>query len=119
MMEAIITALIAAAATITVAAIEAKASRRRKQEDERHAQLVRLDHDRTERDEAIMLGMKAMLRGQIINFYDQHHNQSKPLSVERKKELDEMYAAYHALGGNGTISQMYKNLKDSDIWIVR
>ena len=118
-MEAIITALIAAAATITVAVIEAKASRRRKQEDERHAQLVRLDHERTERDDAIALGMKAMLRGQIINFYDQYHNQSKPLSVERKKELDEMYAAYHALGGNGTISQMYKNLKDSDIWIVR
>lgn len=118
-METVLTAIIAAAATIAVAIIEAKASRRRKQEDERHAELVKLDHERTVRDEAMMLGMKALLRGQIVNFYDAHHNQSKPLSVERKRELDEMYSAYHLLGGNGTITQMYDELKNSDIWIVR
>ena len=30
-----------------------------------------------------------------------------------------MYAAYHALGGNGTITGMYRELEDSDIWIAR
>lgn len=118
-METIVTALIAAVATITVAVIEAKASRRRKQEDERHAQLVKLDEERTARDEAMMLGMQSLLRGQIVDFYDKYHNQSKHLTVERKRELDEMYTAYHALGGNGTITGLYEELKNSDIWIVR
>lgn len=118
-METIITALIAAVATIAVAVIEAKASRRRKQEDERHAQLVKLDEERTARDEAMMLGMQSLLRGQIVDFYDKYHNRKSPISVERKRELDEMYAAYHSLGGNGTITQMYEELKNSDIWIVR
>ena len=65
------------------------------------------------------LGMKALLRGQIVNFYDTYHNQERPLSVERRRELDEMYTAYHALGGNGTVTAMYEELKASDIWIVR
>lgn len=118
-METIITALIAAVATITVAVIEAKASRRRKQEDERHEQLVKMDEERANRDEAMMLGMKALLRGQIVDFYYTYHNQSRHISLERKRELDEMYTAYHALGGNGTITQMYDELKSSDIWIER
>ena len=118
-METIITALIAAAAAVTVAVIEAKAARRRKEEDERHAQLVTLETERTTRAEAMALGMKALLRAQIVNFYDTYHNQERPLSVERRRELDEMYTAYHALGGNGTVTAMYEELKASDIWIVR
>ncbi len=118
-METVLTSIIAAAAAITVAVIEAKASKRRKQEDERHEQLMKAETDRIIKEDAMALGMKALLRSQIVSFYDMYHNQERPLSVERKKELDEMYEAYHALGGNGTISTMYKELENADIWIVR
>lgn len=118
-MESVLTALIAAAAAITVAVIEAKAARRRRQEDERHAQLVKLDEERTVRDEAMALGMKALLRARIVDCYDRYHNQEKPLTVERKREIDEMYEAYHGLGGNGTITALYNELRDSDVWIAR
>lgn len=118
-MEAVLTAIIAAVAAITVAVIETRASKRRKQDDERHELIMQLEKERQIRDDAIALGIKALLRSSIVNFYDAHHNQGKPLSVERKRELDEMYAAYHQLGGNGTITAMYEELKDSDIWIVR
>lgn len=118
-MESVLTALIAAAAAITVAVIEAKASRRRKQEDERHAELVKLDEERTARDEAIALGVKAILRSRIVDYYDRYHNEKRPLTVERKREIDEMYTAYHMLGGNGTITALYEELRDSDVWIAR
>ena len=118
-MEAVMTALIAAAAAITVAVIETRAAKRRKQDDERHEMIMQMEHDRNERDDAMALGIKALLRSNIVNFYDAHHNQGKPLSVERRRELDEMYEAYHQLHGNGTITAMYDELKDSDIWIVR
>lgn len=118
-METVICAVIAGLAAVAVAIIETRAARRRKQDDERHETLMQLERERSDRDDAIALGIKALLRSSIVNFYDAHHNQGKPLSVERKRELDEMYAAYHALGGNGTITQMYEEMKDSDIWIVR
>lgn len=118
-METILTALIAGIATITVAVIETRAARRRKEDEERHQTLMMLEKERSERDDAMALGIKALLRGQIVSFYDRYHNEKRPLSVERRRELDEMYAAYHALGGNGTVTAMYDELKESDIWIVR
>lgn len=118
-METILTAVIAGLAAVAVAVIETRAARRRREDDERHEEIMRLEKERAERDSAIALGVKALLRGRIIDFYDAHHNQSKPLSVERKRELDEMYTAYHSLGGNDTITALYNEIKDSDIWIVR
>ena len=119
MLETILTALIAGAATVTVAIIETRAVRRRKEDEERHQTLMALEKERSERDDAIALGMKALLRGRIVDCYDRYHNQSKPLTVERKRELDEMYEAYHNLGGNGTITGMYREMEDSDLWIAR
>jgi len=118
-METVICAVIAGLAAVAVAIIETRAARRRKEDDERHETLMRLERERSERDNAIALGVKALLRGRIIDFYDKHHNERKPLSVERKRELDEMYTAYHSLGGNDTITALYNELKESDIWIVR
>ena len=118
-METVICAVIAGLAAVLVAVIETRASKRRKEDDERHAELMQMERDRTEKDAAIALGIKALLRGRIIDYYDAHHNQERPLSVERKRELDEMYTAYHSLGGNDTITALYNELKDSDIWIVR
>lgn len=118
-METVLCAVIAGLAAVAVAIIETRAARRRKEDDERHELLMRLERERSARDDAIALGMKALLRSSIVNFYDKYHNQGKSLTVERKRELDEMYSAYHALGGNGTITGMYRELEDSDIWIAR
>lgn len=118
-METVICAVIAGLAAVAVAIIETRAARRRKEDDERHETLMRLERERSDRDNAIALGMKALLRGRIIDYYDRFHNEKKPLSVERRRELDEMYTAYHGLGGNDTITALYNELKESDIWIVR
>lgn len=73
---------------------------------------------RKNHDKAMEQGMRAIMRKQIVDAYDYYHNQDHRLTVERKSEIDEMYAAYHALGGNGTITHMYNEI-DNDLWIER
>lgn len=73
---------------------------------------------RRSHDDAMEQGMRAMLRKQIVDAYDLYHNQHRRLTVERKREIDEMFSAYTALGGNGTIADMYHEI-DDDVWIER
>ena len=71
------------------------------------------------RDDAIEQGLRVLLGKTLIDSYDLYHNQERKLTVERKREIDEAYKAYHALGGNGTITALYKDLTESAVWIER
>ena len=71
------------------------------------------------KDEAISQGLRVLLSSKIVDAYDSYVNQEKHLTVERKREIDSAYAAYHALGGNGTITALYEELRESSIWIER
>lgn len=62
------------------------------------------------RDEALYTGMKVLLRATLTDAYEHHVTEGKPLSLERKREIDEAYEAYRALGGNGTGKQLYEEL---------
>ena len=73
---------------------------------------------RQKHDRAMEVGMKVLLRKQLIDAYDYYHNQEHKMTVERKREVDEAYDAYIALGGNGTIRHMYEDV-DNDVWIER
>ena len=70
-------------------------------------------------DDAMEQGMRVLLRTQIVDAYDLYHNQHARLTVERKREIVEAYGAYSALGGDGVITEMYRELEDIDIWIER
>lgn len=61
-------------------------------------------------DAALYSGMKALLRKELMNDFETYVVNQRPLSVERKREIDECYEAYSALGGNGTGKQMYDKL---------
>lgn len=71
------------------------------------------------RDKAIEQGLRVLLGKTIIDAYDLYHNQERRLTVERKREIDEAYLAYHALGGNGTITAIYDDLTESNLWVER
>lgn len=62
------------------------------------------------RDAALYSGMKALLRKELMNDFETYVVNKRPLSVERKREIDECYEAYSSLGGNGTGKQMYEKL---------
>lgn len=60
----------------------------------------------TARDKAI----RSLLRTQIITIY---HNAEKKgfLPIYNLENIDDMYTAYKALGGNGAITELYNQVK--------
>lgn len=64
------------------------------------------------RDAALYEGMKAVLRKELVDDFEKYvqNGTDHKLTVERKREIDECFAAYSALGGNGTGKQMYDKL---------
>lgn len=62
------------------------------------------------RDEALYCGMRVLLRAALNDAYTEFVTDQKPLSLERKREIDEAFEAYAALGGNGTGKQLYEEL---------
>lgn len=70
------------------------------------AQVTRL----RKKDEALYCGMKVLLRATIADAYETYVTNQTPLSMERKREVDEAYEAYAALGGNSTGKHMYEEI---------
>lgn len=62
------------------------------------------------RNEAIENGVKDILRIQILDTYDKCIGNGRVISVARKDAIDSAYKSYHALGGNGTITQVHNEI---------
>lgn len=60
---------------------------------------------------AFKLGMQAMLRNEIIDKYN-HYSSKGYISIHGLENVTAMYTQYHALGGNGTITHLYDELKE-------
>lgn len=64
----------------------------------------------TARDKAMEQGMCVLLRGEITRAYQRHIIDGKPMTLECRRQLDEIWVAYSGLGGNGTGKTMYEEL---------
>ena len=62
-----------------------------------------------ERNQAIENGVRDMLRLTILDNYERC-KQAGVISVSRKDAIDSAYKSYHALGGNGTITQVHSEI---------
>ena len=62
-----------------------------------------------ERNQAIENGVRDMLRLTILDNYERC-KQAGVISVSRKDAIDSAYNSYHALGGNGTITQVHSEI---------
>ena len=67
-----------------------------------------------ERNQAIENGVRDMLRLTILDNYE-HCMQVGSISVSRKDAIDSAYRSYHALGGNGTITQIHKEIMEMPV----
>lgn len=62
------------------------------------------------RDEALYAGMRVLLRAQLFDAYDAYCVRGEKLSFERKEEVEQAWAAYSALGGNGVVTKMHESV---------
>lgn len=66
------------------------------------------------RNQAIEDGVRDILRMQILDTYEKCMLAGK-ISVSRKDAIDSAYRSYHALGGNGTITQVHNEIMEMQI----
>lgn len=75
---------------------------------------MRRDRDdrrrRREHDEAMEMGMIALLRQQLIDYHREYVVSGGPCPVRIKEQTTDVYNAYHALGGNGTGTQLWEEI---------
>ena len=66
----------------------------------------------TKRDKAIENGLMAVLLMEITDAYRKYVVEGNPMSLERKRALENLATAYFALDGNGIGKQMWDELVD-------
>lgn len=71
------------------------------------------------RDAALYDGMKALLRRQLVDDFEEYVIDGRAMSIERKTEIADCYAAYHALGGNGVGDEMFAKLSNVKMEVVK
>lgn len=76
------------------------------------------DEKEKKKDEAIELGVQALLRNEIIRRYREFESKGE-ISILDQENLDEMFEQYKNLGGNGTVKKMMNDLYELKTKIIR
>jgi hypothetical protein len=61
--------------------------------------------------DAIKLGIQALLRDRIVQCYN-HYQEKECCPIYALDNITALYTQYHALGGNGTVTELVERLKD-------
>lgn len=107
MLEQIIVYLITTVLGIALGAVTSKLKNNREK-----------DEKEKKKDEAIELGVQALLRNEIIRRYREFETKGE-ISILDQENLDEMFIQYQNLGGNGTVKKMMNDLYELKTKIVR
>lgn len=60
-----------------------------------------------DRNEAIALGVQALLRDKLLEKYDKYHEGKGYAPIYAKDNFDNMYQQYHKLGENGVMDEKH------------
>ena len=66
---------------------------------------------RLKEQEAIKLGIQALLRDRIIQAYN-HYLEKRYCPIYARQNIEALFVQYQALGGNGVIANLVEHLKD-------
>ena len=66
------------------------------------------------RQAALENGVQAILRDSILTSYYHYHEKGK-ITLHGLENVEAMYESYHALGGNGTMTQLVKSLRELEV----
>lgn len=61
-------------------------------------------------DKAMRDGMRTLLRSSSLTYTTAMSLKAEPCPIEIKEQSTRIYEAYHALGGNGTGTRLYKEI---------
>ena len=76
--------------------------------------LVRRFRENDRRQDAMEKGIQALLRDRIVQAY-YHYSERGWITLHGLEALDKMYAEYHNLGGNGTVTKLWNDLHGLEV----
>lgn len=59
---------------------------------------------------ALVRGVRALLRADLNRIHTNYVQVGRPVDLTLKDEADDIYSAYHALGGNGVGSELHRQI---------
>ena len=80
--------------------------------------LATRQRDIKERQKAVENGVQALLRNELIRRYREYEIKGE-ITIIDKENIEHLFKEYKNLGGNGTIKQMYDELLELPIKIVK
>lgn len=84
----------------------------RDKERERQKVAERIDRDKRDKESRMIRnGITAVLRDRIVQAYMYYENIGY-LPLKERENIYMMYVAYHDLGGNGLVTQLYNELNE-------
>lgn len=66
---------------------------------------------RLKRQDAVGLGVQALLRDRIIQAYN-HYMEKQYCPIYGLENVEKLYEQYHALGGNGAVTKLLKDIRE-------
>lgn len=81
------------------ASLKASRARERRHDERKDAEHV-----------ALMTGMRVLLKDKLYDMHERYVVKGEPMPYEAKEREDEVYRAYHSLGGNGTGTHIHEEL---------
>lgn len=65
------------------------------------------------RNEYLYQGLQCLMREQIINNYNKYTERGE-CPIYAKESVDKLYKAYHSLGGNGMVTELYEKMMEME-----
>lgn len=70
------------------------------------------------KEQAIERGVQALLRNELIRRYREYEVKGE-ITILDKENIEHLFKEYENLGGNGTVAQMYKEMHNLPIKIIK
>lgn len=71
-----------------------------------------------QKDKIIENAVQALLRDRLIEKY-RHFKEKGEMTILDKENLDHLFESYEALEGNGTVKELYNNMDDIEIKVIK
>ena len=92
---------------LVIAFLKSKLDEAKKQNKEKEGRSVTIEN-----------AVQSLLRDRLIDKY-RHYKSVGEMTILDKENIDHLYNEYLNLGGNGTVKELFDDLKDVDIKIIK
>ena len=92
--------------------LKLREDKRQEQEREKEEAAKREANELRAKTDAVSLGLQSLLRNSIIKLHDNCLKDGRQKTYYDAQNMEYMYIAYHGLGGNGMVTEIYDDFRN-------